>query len=485
MEALMLVVISDLHLVDGTAGGKNLTPEAFREVFLCDINSLAEHNKAKEIKIVLLGDTIDLLRTKKWSEAKLEDRPWGLKGLADLDRNPEIARESDTARQCSATENICMDILREIIRVNRPIFEFFKTIKREFPSIEEDRVELIYVPGNHDRLVNYYPSLREIVAQELGITNAGTAASGESNSNWTSRFSEYFKSEDYGVLAHHGHKHDEWNYGGSTDAVPIGDVITTEIVARIPRVFRREMEPRIPEIARAAKVDEPAARAKLNAEIAVLTEEIDNIRPLTSIFLYLRRKGCQFSKSEEHGKAYSEALNRTLCTVLRDFWKIPFVKKWTWHLHNLGVVCSGVAQVAREWLASCRGLIPDPYKDRYAKDAQLEHNESEEAKRPPFILYGHTHSPAQVPLRRDTNKLDPDAIYINTGTWRPRIIQTVDGQEYVYLKTMTYAVFYGPEDDPPNKKSGTRSFDVWTGWQCKQCTDGACLVSMASDRATF
>jgi len=482
----MLVVISDLHLVDGTAGGNNLHLRAFEQVFLCDIQSLVTDNKAEEVKIVLLGDTIDLLRSAKWFKDGFPeaDRPWGQNGLDDLNKL-ELPRGYNSSSNMSNTEHKCMEILLEIIKQNYKIFKFFRNIKRVFPTVKENKVELIYVPGNHDRLVNCYPSLRKKVAQVLGLTIGGTAVTTGRNRNWDWCFLDHFNAEKYGVFAHHGHKYDKWNYGGSHDEVPIGDVITTEIVARIPRVFCDEMKTGLLDMDFAGPEDRLATEEKIDAEIAVLTEEIDNIRPWTSIFLYLRRKSRKFKNFEKHGQGYSQALNRTLCKVFSDFWKIPFVKNWTKQPHNLGIVCCGLLEVAGEWIASWRGLVPDPYKDRYAKDAQRDHNESKQSNNAPFVLYGHTHTPVQVPLCHDRTKSDPDSIYINTGTWRPRIIQTADGQEYVNLKTMTFVVFYGPEEDCLDKKDGTRSFDVWTGWQSKQCRDAACLLSMASGRATF
>ena len=60
----MLVFISDLHFVDGSAGEHNLSPRAF-EYFFDDLVAIATKpsNEIKEIKIVLLGDIFDLLRT--------------------------------------------------------------------------------------------------------------------------------------------------------------------------------------------------------------------------------------------------------------------------------------------------------------------------------------------------------------------------------------------------------------------------------------
>ena len=74
----MLVFISDLHFVDGTAGEHNLSPRAF-EYFFEDLAAIAAKpsNDIKEIKIVLLGDIFDLLRTENWFGYPADERPWG------------------------------------------------------------------------------------------------------------------------------------------------------------------------------------------------------------------------------------------------------------------------------------------------------------------------------------------------------------------------------------------------------------------------
>lgn len=80
----MLVIISDLHFADGTAGEHNVPVDAFH-IFFENLKSAAERLKkkrreAKEIKIVFLGDIFDLLRTEEWFEPLPEDeRPWGIK----------------------------------------------------------------------------------------------------------------------------------------------------------------------------------------------------------------------------------------------------------------------------------------------------------------------------------------------------------------------------------------------------------------------
>jgi hypothetical protein len=64
-------------------------------------------------------------------------------------------------------------------------------------------------------------------------------------------------------------------------------------------------------------------------------------------------------------------------------------------------------------------------------------------------------------------------LYINTGTWRPRLHKTYSpvsemGYRYVTLKHMTYAVFYRKDEDPKGKAKDTFSCDVWTGFKSKR-----------------
>jgi UDP-2,3-diacylglucosamine pyrophosphatase LpxH len=462
----MLVVISDLHLVDNTGGGRNLPKEAFREVFFCDIKSLAQDNNATEIKIVLLGDTIDLLRTAKWFDVAREDRPWGRNGLEDLNQDNRAAKNAGEERKSSKTEDVCLEILQKIIDENRPIFGFFRNIKYCFgPLISKEKVELIYVPGNHDRLINCYPSLKKKIVEVLDPTINETTVEGDYKNGGDWSFRECYISEKYGILARHGHQFDRWNYEGSCYQVPIGDVITTEIAARIPYEFKKEIKAKLRQIGFAS----PQERDDVDKEIEALTEEIDNIRPWSSLIPYLWRKSFTFSKFGKHGRNYLLILHKAIWRAVFSFFMIRFTWKWQFHLRSVRTILSGLWGALCQISQTLQKTIPDPCRDPFAKDAQSDCNTSN--FKTPFILYGHTHSPAEIPLNRDPDRTDPDSIYVNTGTWRPRIIRTADRKEYTTLKTMTYVVFYGPKEDSWHRKPGTRSFDVWTGWESKQLDD--------------
>ncbi len=178
----MLVVISDLHFIDSTAGRHNINPEWFENVFLNFIPELADRKQAKELKVLLMGDIVDLIRTEKWldDDFDLEDRPWGENGRSDIER----ALAGEQVRG-SETEKRCLEILGEpadlegtddppkqtIFARNRDTFGLFKErlAARVREKMKDDafKVELTYLPGNHDRLCNLYPEVRNRIKDAL------------------------------------------------------------------------------------------------------------------------------------------------------------------------------------------------------------------------------------------------------------------------------------------------------------------------------
>ena len=240
----MIVVISDIHFVDGTAGEHNLPYSAFESVFLADIASRAKEKGAKEIKIVLLGDIIDLIRSTKWFEVSMEDRPWGSKGLQDI---PVPRKQSVTEKQClkilgkvgqkSLAQNEPPNSLPKntILYKNWRTFKLFRELRDHlFSHVDPDiPVKVIYIPGNHDRLCNLYPSIRDQFQKQLGLTVDSDTVDGDPAGTWW--YKHFFLDEAYGVYARHGHQFDIWNFGGGNDytraghlQVAIGDVFTTE-----------------------------------------------------------------------------------------------------------------------------------------------------------------------------------------------------------------------------------------------------------------
>ena len=72
-----------------------------------------------------------------------------------------------------------------------------------------------------------------------------------------------------------------------------------------------------------------------------------------------------------------------------------------------------------------------------------------------YVAYGHTHNENVSFLGVDKRF---HKYYINTGTWRERILASNTGVFSRY-KTMTYAIFYKPEE----RMTDFPSFELWNG----------------------
>jgi UDP-2,3-diacylglucosamine pyrophosphatase LpxH len=422
----MLVFISDLHFVDETAGKHNIPTEAF-SIFFKDIAGIVESiKKIKEIKIVFLGDIFDLLRTEEWFKHPVDERPWG-------------ANESKIAENAEI-------IFDTIIGKNRATFDLLKgNLKKEFSFPFEP--ERIYIPGNHDRLCNKYPKLKDKICAELGITKS------------VSRFEHFFQDAEYGVFARHGHEFDKFNYeGGLTYSyedymkVPIGDPITTELVAKLPWQIMNNSE-----VKKLPQNEQDALKRNF--------QEIENVRPFSSIIewlLYQVKKNITLK----------EVIEDSVDEVIQEFNRLEFVKKWYDHHDKWTDIMDEADKIQftlflleKFKIFSLEKLMPliEKLKDRFSKDDLLEAAPQEYShldNRIRYIVYGHTHDPLQVPIRivEDSTGIR-EHVYLNTGTWRARYYKTKEGLGFINWKNLTYTIFYKKEE----RGTDFPAYETWTG----------------------
>ncbi len=134
----------------------------------------------------------------------------------------------------------------QILLKNSDTFGIFQNLTdvRHLPV----ELEKVYIPGNHDRLCNIFDSLRDKVRAGLGMP--------PDMAPFPHSYDDLQYSNRYGVFARHGHEFDQWNYEGTTNytnadyaQVPIGDPITTELVASLPYTimnYVKQMTPPLP-----------------------------------------------------------------------------------------------------------------------------------------------------------------------------------------------------------------------------------------------
>lgn len=461
----MLVIISDLHFSDETAGKHNVPAEAFRSVFFSDIASLANEKKAKELKILLLGDVVDLIRSEQWFDEDPADRPWGNNGLKDV---PKPQSNSKVESRCLKILGRLSDYgkgLKDdtILAKNWDIFEMFRDIQNHIDV--KIPIKVLYLPGNHDRLCNLYPSMRDEVKNILGLDESPIET--DSDGNWW--FPYDYKDDEHGVYVRHGHQFDVWNYGGGHDLTrqghlrcPIGDVITTEFAVKIPWMVEKLLK------------ENPQAYSDVPLDLVENLKNIDNVRPASHILDWIYYQIKDIDK-EGVRKLVAEALRQTITEML----KIGVVQQW----RSPDTALAGVLRiVSNKWLNWIPGdlmkvvdaeeLLPlfmgasegpstlekDPLAQAACREQVWKNDENI-----PFILYGHTHLPLQEPVAQEGAR---DIIYLNTGTWRNRFYRTICESQppgFVEWRQMTYCIFYSRDEDLDNKQAGTVSFDVWTG----------------------
>ncbi|MCK9375292.1 MAG: hypothetical protein M0P73_03975 [Syntrophobacterales bacterium] len=443
----MLVFISDLHFVDGSAGEHNPPVEAF-EYFFEDLVSIAgkDSNQIKEIKIILLGDVFDLLRTEKWFKFDEDERPWGY----------NEAKIEDHANE------ILSGILAKNSQPFRTLRDGIKNLKGRCQRFAQCRLEseprLFYIPGNHDRLVNKYSSLRVEVCKCLGIPR-----------DWHSPADPFPHTHEdlrYGVFARHGHEFDIFNYESGAsytlpdyERVPIGDPITTELVARLPYEADLYLQ---------GQGLSEAERQPIKARL----QEIENVRPLAATIEWLL-----YRLQQEEEPVVKEAIESAINKSIVLFEQLNYVHLW-YERHDLSANPIDEADKIQTFLFLLKRLklsvldelfhLVDRVKGAgfFLKDDLREAAPQELPRLDPrfrYVVYGHTHEPLVAALRSDpplAGDLRPlEKVYLNTGTWRARYYQASEDNSFMSWKNMTYVIFYR-EDERTGRMA---DFETWTG----------------------
>jgi len=461
----MLVIISDLHLNDGSAAPENISPKAFA-IWMKDVLALAHQNKAKELIFVYLGDMVDLLRTEHWfypepgaplgpqqSECfPLKHRPWGDR---EINQHPEQITDVCRARAREILDKIRQSAAKQLSYLRGDAAD----IKDEIAALGIP-VGRYYIPGNHDRLFWIDQTVRE------GILEAFGACVPEGHRPFEVCMPEY------GLLARHGHEWDPWNFencdkqgqpaalkADDYKLVPIGDPITTELVARLPYQVVANLPASTPKVVRDHVYEQ--------------LRHVEDVRPLCRALHWILTEPATLTAGYDQATqtAIVGAVDGAAKKLIGDFMQLPFVKGWLakhdkWNLapdeadllqevHRLSRVL-GVEKLdtALRW-AEKLGLAEE------CDDAGPSVREVGDAPAARFCVYGHTHTFRHVPVGE--NHAREDLVFFNSGTWRPRVSLAKDGRSFAGYKEMTYLVFYRADEDLGSRESKGLSYELWNG----------------------
>ncbi len=416
----MLVFVSDIHLTDGAPEGTStatIRSGAFQK-FTLYLEDMAKTAKAKEIRIVLLGDILDLIRSEYWLRSTI--RPWS--DAAEKDAEGKGLKDYAMA----IVERIC----------ENPVNKASMAHLREFTDAMTKSgvlVEVRYLPGNHDWLVNRYPETRQAVAAFLGLSDP---VQYEKKVFPTADFWE-----SYRVFARHGDIYDPFNFSENRDASSVGDAIVIDLLTKFATTV--------------AQAPEPAGDPDLIEGL----RQIDNVRPLIDIPLWVQGI-CRRAKSVATAKKVKETWNDLADAFLR----LPYVrscdKPW-----RMDIVDGLQVGLKISTLLSLRNIINCPIRDlcRTGQDYMKNAFNEEYMKKnmAEYVVYGHTHAHQITPLDLVPGPGEPlNKMYFNTGTWRRVHEKTAFDSancEFLSRHVMTFVAFY------LNDERGDYQFEVWNG----------------------
>jgi hypothetical protein len=446
----MLVIISDLHLTDGTSGA-TISAGAFQLLAerIADLALRASwradggYRPLDRIDLLLLGDVLDVIRSTRWLTGAA--RPW------DDPHAPE-------------TVAMITDITRDILRHNAESFAALRSLAQEgairVPSADPSRgpetsaegrpvpVHIHYMVGNHDWFFHvrggHYDALRQMVCRHLGLSNPHDQPFPH-DPRESDELLEVLRRHK--TFARHGDIYDPFNFEGDRDASSLGDAVVIELLGRFSARVESELADELPDAA------------------LLGLREIDNIRPLVMAPVWIEgllERTCPYPAMRNQVKKVWDEL-------ADEFLELPMVRRRDgWNPADAVDGLQRALKFSRRapvgwaswiagWLSELRGggLYRRALAERDFRNRRAKH-----------IVYGHTHQAESVPLDASFGEgYVLNQVYFNSGTWRRvhRPTQLAPGEhEFIPSEAMTYLAFFqGDERDG-------RPYESWTGMLATQ-----------------
>lgn len=251
----MLVIISDLHLTDGTSG-ETIRQGAFfllreRLVSLAYDASWRAPGVYKPIEcidLVLLGDILDVIRSSYWCNAPPHVRPWG---------NPNHPDFIDAVTKINAgilaNNQKSLGVLKSLSNLitvpaadqnNRPLADKEDQSKNKRVTVP---VKVHYLVGNHDWFYHLphaaFDPIRASVADAIGLANP-KGPFPHDPAEYPDLLRIYAAHK---VWARHGDIFDGDNFDGDRNKSSLGDAIVVELLNRFPTTVQQRLGTQLPD----------------------------------------------------------------------------------------------------------------------------------------------------------------------------------------------------------------------------------------------
>ncbi|MGA2621063.1 MAG: hypothetical protein ABSF26_25850 [Thermoguttaceae bacterium] len=445
----MLVILSDLHLNDGSTGA-TLQPGALA-LFAERLKELAlaaswradgAYRPIERIDLVLLGDVLDLLHSARWNDAP-GIRPWG-----DT-QSPEFVEQAVRITGDILTQNQeSVGILRTLAAEGEVTVPPLLRVARPAPDGQRQPVlvRIHYMVGNHDWFYHLpgaaYDALRRTLVEQLGLAQP---ADRPLPHDITESDELLQTMRRHKVTARHGDIFDPLSFEGDRDASSLGDAITLDVVNRF-----------------AVEVEQALGEELPDAAVLGL-REIDHLRPLLLIPAWIEgvlEQTCPQPAARKRVKMVwdrlvDELLASPLVRQREACGALDLIDGLARGLKFSKRLSTGWSRSVVEWLRQMRGASSDSYAGHVLTEQDYRN------RRAKHVVFGHTHAAEIVPL--DASHAEGyvlDQMYFNTGTWRRVYRQTrfAPGEhEFIVSDAMGYVAFFQGDE-----RKG-RPYETWFG----------------------
>jgi UDP-2,3-diacylglucosamine pyrophosphatase LpxH len=369
----MHYVISDLHMND--TGMAECVTDA---QLIALANKVEADCKSQKVTLLLLGDILDLLRSPDWEQlwTEHESAPWSAigKGFTGFSRNYAEACAVGIAKKIRLRYSGFAEILKRLV--------------------DSGQLKVIYVPGNHDYMVQLSQDLREIFVEFFSLGH-----------DPAKEFQTTYEDRTAGIQAVHGNSFDPVNWHRRAEGYwAMGDAVVLRIVNRFAQFGCKEIG------------------CAPGTDLARMLHDIDNIEPLSDVPIYISWLAERWLTSETQRKKLRESWNR----VVGDFLNIPEFRERkafgrTPYSALRTIFELSTSSNLAKLLAEAARLYPAQSLNYHSAAEGLS-----KASGRRFIIFGHTHRPTLEPLGFVKNEA---TYYVNTGCWR-RVVsrpRTKDG----------------------------------------------------------
>lgn len=443
----MLVIISDLHLTDGSTG-MSIGASAFDdfrarlEEFAIDAShrSNGQYVPIEQFDLILLGDILDIIRSRKWTaQQEGEDgyvRPW------HNPHSPLYINKIDHITEAILNHNAeALQILKGLSTDN-PI-----TIPHPTEPFERVEVQahIYYIIGNHDWFYHLsgadYERIRQKIRDAMGLSNPpGPFPHDPAQFPW---LMDIYGSHQ--VFARHGDIYDPFNYDkkAGRNVASLGDAFVVEVINRFPEEVDKRMHNQLPK----------ALLQQLN--------ELATIRPSLLVPLWVDT----LLKTHKVGPQQKHEVKKIWDEVTKHFLSLDFVRKQgtlspfdavdllriVLKLYNsvsLAIASRVVLFIEKKVWGGETSFADHALNEPAFKERQAQH-----------IIYGHTHHYEMVPLDKTQTSQGPfDQYYYNSGTWHPlHTLVKARNDTFIHFNVMTFIAFFKGDE-----RKG-RPFETWSG----------------------